>query len=191
MKLATILGSLNKDGSCANALKIVQSELALSDRIGLVKIDPNDFNLPFPGQSDSNSDAKNLQQLLSDVSGIIISTPEYHGSFSSIIKLIIENLGFPSVLSGKPISLLGVASGSIGAIKSLEQLRSVCSHIGAIVLPGPVSIANVRSVFDINGNCLDEKVERRLKTLANEMMSYVEKHVYPKHPLEEQVRDNL
>ncbi|MCH7770302.1 MAG: NAD(P)H-dependent oxidoreductase [Bacteroidetes bacterium] len=191
MKLATILGSLNKDGSCANALKIVQSELALSDRIGLVKIDPNDFNLPFPGQSDSNSDAKNLQQLLSDVSGIIISTPEYHGSFSSIIKLIIENLGFPSVLSGKPISLLGVASGSIGAIKSLEQLRSVCSHIGAIVLPGPVSIANVRSVFDINGNCLDKKVERRLKTLANEMMSYVEKHVCPKHPLEEQVRDNL
>jgi len=191
MKLVTILGSLNKDGSCANALKIVQSELALSDRIELVKIDPKNFNLPFPGQSDSNSDAKNLQQLLSDASGIIISTPEYHGSFSSIIKLIIENLGFPSVLSGKPISLLGVAGGSIGAIKSLEQLRSVCSHIGAIVLPGPVSIANVRSVFDINGNCLDEKIERRLKTLANEMMSYAEKHVCPEHPLEEQVRENL
>lgn len=191
MKLATILGSLNKDGSCANALKIVQNELTLLERIELVKIDPNDFNLPFPGQSDSKSDAKNLQILLSDASGIIISTPEYHGSFSSIIKLIIENLGFPSVLSGKPISLLGVASGSIGAIKSLEQLRSVCSHIGAIVLPGPVSIANVRSVFDINGNCLNEKVEQRLKTLANEMLSYAEKHVCPEHSLEEQVRDNL
>ena len=191
MKIATILGSLNKDGSCANALKIVQNELTLTERIELVKIDPTDFILPFPGQSDSKSDAKKLQLLLSDAMGIIISTPEYHGSFSSVIKLIIENLGFPSVLSGKPVSLLGVAGGSIGAIKSLEQLRSVCSHIGAIVLPGPVSIANVRSVFDINGNCLDAKVERRLKTFANEMLSYAEKHVCPVHPLEEQVRENL
>ena len=48
---------------------------------------------------------------------------------------MIENMGFPSVLAGKPVSLLGVAAGRIGAIKSLESLRGVCSHIGAIVLP--------------------------------------------------------
>ena len=60
---------------------------------------------------------------------------------SACAKLIIENLGFPSVLAGKAIVILGVAAGSAGAIKSLEQLRCVLSHIGAIVLPGPVSIA--------------------------------------------------
>ena len=63
-------------------------------------------------------------------------------------KLIIENLGFPSVLATKPVALLGVAAGQIGAIKSLEQLRSVLSHVGAIVLPGPVSVAGVQGVFD-------------------------------------------
>jgi FMN reductase len=188
MKIATILGSLNKDGSCANALKIVQNELIKSDSFELLKIDPNDFQLSFPGQSKFNSDAKKLQQLVSDTGGIIISTPEYHGSFSSILKLIIENLGFPSVLSGKPVSLLGVAGGSIGAIKSLEQLRSVCSHIGSIVLPGPVSIANVRSVFDKEGNCKDAKVEQRLKNLANQIIIYVEKHICHGQALEELVR---
>ena len=76
---------------------------------------------------------------------VILATPEYHGSFAAMMKLVIENLGFPSTLAGKPVALLGVAAGRIGAIKSLEQLRSVCSHVGAIVLPGPVSVANVFS----------------------------------------------
>jgi len=87
-----------------------------------------------------------LQQQVSDATGVIFATPEYHGSYSSVIKLVIEQLGFPSVLSGKPIALLGVAAGSIGAIKALEHLRSVCSHVGAIVLPGPVSVAAVHKV---------------------------------------------
>jgi len=191
MKIATILGSLNKNGSCAHALKIIQDELQKSDNVELIIVDPNDYALPFPGQSLPNSDEKKLQQLISDVDGIIISTPEYHGSFSSVLKLIIENLGFPSLLSGKPVSLLGVAGGSIGAIKSLEQLRSICSHVGSIVLPGPVSIPNVHSVFDKDGNCLDVKVEKRLRTLANEMIKYAEKHICPEHALEEQVRENL
>jgi FMN reductase len=191
MKIATILGSLNKNGSCAHALNIVIDEMQKDNNIEIVRVTPNEYRLPFPGQSITNSDEKKLQFLLSDTDGIIISTPEYHGSFSSIVKLIIENLGFPSVLSGKPVSLLGVAEGSIGAIKSLEQLRSICSHVGAIVLPGPVSIPRVHSVFDKEGNCLDVKVEKRLRTFADELIKYAEKHICPVHPLEEQVRENL
>lgn len=40
-----------------------------------------------------------------------------------MIKLVIENLGFPSPLAAKPVALLGVAAGQIGAIKSLESLQ--------------------------------------------------------------------
>jgi len=81
-----------------------------------------------------------------------------------VIKLVIESLGFPSALAGKPNALLGVAAGQIGAVKSLEALRSVCSHVGAIVLPGPVSVANVRAVFDDDGSIRDEKIEARIRS---------------------------
>ena len=190
MKIATILGSLNNNGSCAHALNIVIDELQKDQNIELIRIEPNGYTLPFPGQSLPNSDTKKLQSDLSDADGIIFATPEYHGSMSSIVKLIIENLGYPSVLSGKTVSLVGVAGGSIGAIKSLEQLRSICSHVGAIVLPGPVSIPKAHSVFDKEGKCLDAKVEKRLRALANEMIKYAAKHICPIHPLEEQVREN-
>ena len=51
---------------------------------------------------------------------------------SACPKLIIENLGFLSVLAGKPMVILGVAAGSGGAIKSLSAglggLRQIEQH---------------------------------------------------------------
>ncbi|NQV71930.1 NAD(P)H-dependent oxidoreductase, partial [bacterium] len=115
-------------------------------------------------------------------------TPEYHGSFTAMTKLMIENLGFPSVLSGKPVALVGVAAGRIGAIKSLEQLRGVCAHTGALVLPGAISIAGVQSAFDAEGNCTDPNAEKALKSVATSLISFIENFVCPKFVLEEMVR---
>ena len=103
--------------------------------------------------------------------------------------MVIENLGFPSTLAAKPVALLGVAAGQIGAIKALEHLRSVLSHVGAIVLPGPVSIANVQAVFDKEGNCLDDKIEKRLRGSATGLMDYIRGSICPKIALEAMVRE--
>ncbi len=105
------------------------------------------------------------------------------------MKLVIDNLGFPSELSGKPVALLGVAAGRIGAIKALEHLRSVASHVGAIVLPGPVSIAGVQGVFDKDGNCLDEGTEKIIRRLAHSLTDYIGNYICPKMALEEMVRE--
>ena len=75
------------------------------------------------------------------------------------------------MLAAKPVALLGVAAGAIGAIKALEHLRSVCSHIGAIVLPGPVSVAGVTRVFDENGKCIDAGTEKRVRGIARRLGS--------------------
>ena len=91
-------------------------------------------------------------------------------------------------MAGKPVGLLGVASGRIGAIKSLEQLRGVCSHVGAIVLPGPVSVAGVNRVFDAEGNCTDEAVEKQIRGLAHNLMDYLRQNVCPRMALEAMVR---
>jgi len=190
MKIATILGSVRPGNYTAKVLALVQNNLSAMAEIELIEIEPANLNLAMPGVRIENSDSKKLQTLIKESSGVIISTPEYHGSISSAIKLVIENLGFPSALSKKTVALLGVASGQIGAIKSLEQLRSICSHVGALVLPGPVSIANVRTVFDEDGNCLDSKIENKLTNFTNELVSYIRIKACPTHPLEELVREN-
>jgi chromate reductase len=106
-----------------------------------------------------------------------------------VTKLVIENLGFPSALAGKPVALLEVAAGRIGAIKSLEHLRGVCSHVGALVLPSVVSVAFVQKVFDANGRCLDAAVEEQVRGVATTILDYVHGYVCPRVTLERMVRE--
>jgi len=108
-----------------------------------------------------------------------------------MLKLMLENLGFPSVIGGKPIALLGCAAGRIGAIKSLEQLRSVCAHTGAIVLPAPISIAGVNRVFDEAGNCTDDASKTAIESVAVTLLDYLNNHVCPAHTLEKMMREGL
>lgn len=187
--IATILGSLRPGNYTAKALALVHDALKEHSNVELIQIDPGMLNLPMPGQAAVSSDSEQLKEIVKNATGVILSTPEYHGSFSSVMKLVIENLGFPSVLSGKPVALLGVAAGAIGAIKSLEQLRSVCSHVGAIVLPGPVSVASVHLVFDELGNCLDEKIEKRIRGVATTLIEYIHRSICPQIALEQMVRE--
>jgi FMN reductase len=190
IKIVTILGTKRPGNYTAKAVAIVQDEIQNKPEVELVKVDPANLQLGFPDERINSSDAKYLREVVSSATGVILATPEYHGSFSSMMKLFIENLGFPSVLGTKPVALLGVAAGQIGAIKSLEQLRSVCSHVGAIVLPGPVSVPNVRSVFDEEGNCLDQRIEKRIRKVAISLIDYIHNHVCPKFTLEQSVREN-
>ncbi|MFQ5864815.1 MAG: NADPH-dependent FMN reductase [bacterium] len=187
--IVAILGSIRPGNFTGKALALVIDEFKKYQDITLQLIDPSVMNLPIPGKEGNFADMKTLKEDVSRATGVVLSTPEYHGSFSSGIKLIIENLGFPSVLSGKPVALLGVAAGQIGAIKALEHLRSVCSHIGAIVLPGPVSVSGVQKLFDDKGRCLDQKTEKRIRGVATNLIDYIRANICPRVALEQMVRN--
>lgn len=187
IRIVTLLGTPRPNNYTGKALILVQDELSRAGAM-VEAFDPAQMALGFPGEPMSE-DAKRMQESVKSASGLVLATPEYHGSFSSMLKLMIENLGFPSAMGGKPVALLGVAAGRIGAIKSLEQLRGVCSHVGAIVLPGPVSVAGVNKLFDEKGNCLDESTEKIVRGVATNLMDYLHQNVCPRMALEALVRD--
>lgn len=184
--IVSISGTSRPGNYTAKALAVVNNELE-GRELSPTVFDARDLSLSFPGQPPTD-DAQRLRSAIESCSGVIIATPEYHGSFSATTKLIIENLGFPSTLAGKPVALVGVAAGRIGAIKSLEQLRVVCSHVGALVLPGAVSIAGVQAAFDSEGNCTDGGVEDALRGIASALLEFIEHYVCPKYTLEAMVR---
>lgn len=186
--IACISGTNRPNNYTSRALHIVTEELS-SLGAKAEFIDARDLQLAFPGQ-EATPDAKRLQLQIREAQGVIIATPEYHGSFAAMTKLIIENLGFPSALQGKPVALLGVASGRLGAIKSLEHLRSVCAHTGAIVMPGAVSIAGVKRAFDEQGHVTDEGTEKALRDVAHSLVDFLKEYVHPKQVLEAMVRED-
>jgi FMN reductase len=187
IRIVAVLGSVRPNNFTAKALNLVVHEVQKHPHISIEVIDPANLNLSFPGVTPS-ADSQRIKSTIAEATGVIMATPEYHGTFSSVMKLVIENLGFPSALAGKPVTLLGVASGQIGAIKALEHLRGVCSHVGAIVLPGPISIAGVNKLFDEQGRCLDEKIEKRIRSVATNLIDYIRGYICPKVALEQLVR---
>jgi len=188
IEIVTLAGSVRPNNYTEQALSIVVDELEQHPNVIVHQIDLGRINFPLPGRPLQDPLVKEFQQIVRNATGVIIATPEYHGSFSSLIKLAIENLGYPNALKGKPLALLGVANGRIGAIKSLEHLRSVGSHVGALVLPSLISLDRVRERFDRDGKPLDDETETRLRGLASTLLDYIKTSICPKYVLEEMMR---
>jgi len=189
LKIVIINGSVRPGNYTAKAAALVADELKKDASVAVETVDPGGLDLPLPGVDPGSPVSQQLQQKVREASGIVLATPEYHGSFSSVMKLVIENLGFPSALSGKPVALLGVAAGSIGAIKSLEQLRGVCAHVGAIALPLPVSVANVQKAFAADGTCQDPAVDKLVRRVGTGLLDYIRTSVCPRVQLEQLLRE--
>jgi FMN reductase len=187
VRIVAILGSVRPANFTAKALALVADQMRQRG-VALDVVDPAKLTLPPPGIAPDAPDARAVHELVAQATGVILATPEYHGCFSSVMKLVIENLGFPSALAGKPVALLGVAAGQIGAVKSLEALAGVCTHVGAIVLPGAVSVAGVQRLFDSEGRCLDAGVEKRIRSVATNLIDYIDGSICPRIALEQIVR---
>lgn len=187
VRVVLIGGSVRPGNYTGMALRLVAEELE-KQGIAQETVDPARLSLPWPGTGQDAPEVKALRETVAGATGVVLATPEYHGTFSSVIKLVIENLGFPSALAGKPVALLGVAAGQIGAIKSLEALASVGTHVGALVLPGAVSVANVQKAFDTEGKCLDAAVDKRVRSVATNLLQYIRGHICPSVALEAMVR---
>lgn len=153
----------------ADEVKALDAELDFIDPVGI--------EISYLGQKFAEPFAGELKKRVATADGIIFATPEYNGTFSAVLTAIIENLDYPVVFSGKPVALLGVAAGAIGAIKSLEHLRSVCSHSGALVLPGEVSIAQVYKYFNEQGQCKDVKIEELVRQVPRSLVQYIEQRI--------------
>ena len=149
---------------------IALDELKGAAEVEVVRV--GEWNFPLPGDGSAPDDGERLRDLVLSSDALLFATPEYHGSISSTMKLIIDNLGFPSTLEGKSVAILGVAMGP-SADNALDHLRHILTHIGASVLPTEASIGGIHKKFDENGNCTDEEVEAALRFLARGLLDHL------------------
>jgi NAD(P)H-dependent FMN reductase len=190
IRIVTICGSVRPGNYTAMALELAIDELKKTPGVEVTPIRLESLDLPLPGLAARDPAAiEQFQQTVGGATGVLLASPEYHGGISSPMKLAIDNLGFPSMLGGKPVSILGVASGVIGAIKSTEQLRAICAHVGAVPLPLAVSIAKIQQVYDAEGNCLDAATEKYIRRAGRNLIDYINDAVCPKISLEAILRE--
>jgi FMN reductase len=182
MKIVIINGSIRPGNYTSMASALIANELRKHPDIAVHVINPAEYGLVFPGEP-AGEGMTRLRQEVREADAVVLATPEYNGGLSSVMKAVIENLEHPSALAGKPIALLGVAAGAIGAIKSLEMLRSIAAHVGAIVLPQAVSVAAVQNRFSPGGEVLDRSTETSVRALAQALVKYLHDTIKTRHEL--------
>jgi FMN reductase len=175
LKIFVALGSARQNSNTRKATGVVMDELRQLPDVDAELIDPRLVELRLPGLDGHKELAQELTAKVRTAAGVVLVTPEYDGSYSSVIKLVIEHLGYPSSLAGKPVSILGVASGRIGAVRAVEHLRSVCTNIGALVLPRSQSIAAVHHMFDDKGHCTDQETDEAIRSLTRDLVDFARK----------------
>ena len=133
-----------------------------------------DFDLVFYGsvpQDRYPPDVLRLRKVLKDSQGIILATPEYHGSLTGALKNMLDLMSIEE-FETKIVGLVGVAGGHIGAINSLNTMKTICRNLHCWVLPQEVSIANSAHTFNDDGTVKDPKIEERLLNVGRQLVKF-------------------
>ncbi|WP_437782711.1 NADPH-dependent FMN reductase [Sorangium sp. So ce1097] len=105
-----------------------------------------------------------LSARLHEADGLLFVTPEYHGSFSGVLKNALDY--FWEEFSKKPIGVAAVSAGKLGGINASTQLQHVILSLGAFPVPTKLLVPEVQSAFDeslqVNGEHLVKSTARFL-----------------------------
>jgi NAD(P)H-dependent FMN reductase len=112
--------------------------------------------------------------------GLLVGTPEYHGSYSGVIKNALDLLSFDE-LGGKMVGLVAVSGGASGA-SALSHLRLVMRAVHAWVVPQQVMVPYASKAFDEQGRARDPALEKRLLDLGREVVKFARIHAAAEPP---------
>ena len=140
-------------------------------------LDLADYDLGFAGRGGKTEPAgvTALRGLVKEADGIILGTPEYHGSFSGVLKNALDHMGFTE-FEGKMVGLVGVSGGTMGAFDALNSLRNVGRALHAWVIPEQASVPEAWKVFEDSGEVKDAEIAGRLLTVGRQVARFARLH---------------
>jgi NAD(P)H-dependent FMN reductase len=164
-----IAGSL-RDGSYTR--KSVARALRSADASGATTelLDLREWDLPvYDADDDEVGDAVAFAAEVRRADAVVLGTPTYHGSYSSVVKNALDYCGFDE-FEDTTVGLLCVAGGSFPT-SPLEHLRSVCRALNAWVVPHQAALPRVSSKFE-DGELVDEGLAERVDVLGKRVVQY-------------------
>ncbi len=134
-----------------------------------------DLNFPLYNGDDEDASGvpeavQNVADQISAADAILISTPEYNGSISGVLKNALDWVSRTKggVWHDKPVAIMSAAAGRTGGALAQYSLRSAMVPFRARLVNGPqVMIANSGSEFDENGVLASERYRNTLTDLMD------------------------
>lgn len=171
-----IPGSL-REGSHTRMVVDLALEGAAEVGARVEAIDLRQLRLPFV-EEDGAEESAPVQQLRARVraaQGIVLGTPEYHGSFSGVLKNALDLMGFEE-FEGKMLGLVGVSGGALGATAALNELRGVGRTLHAWVVPEQAGVPAAHRAFTADGRLEDARLAERVREVGRQVARFAYLH---------------
>jgi len=106
--------------------------------------------------------------------GLHVVTPEYNGGMPGILKYFIDMLKFPESFEHRPVCFTGLAAGTWGALRPVEQLQAIFGYRNAYLYPERVFLPEIYDLLDDSGRLKDAELLGRLKKQVHGFIGFVE-----------------
>ncbi|MDC1141973.1 NAD(P)H-dependent oxidoreductase [Planctomycetota bacterium] len=163
--------------------KLVQAGALLLNDAGAetTVINVKDFDIPLFDQ-DLEADGLpvgvlKLKTLAKDHDGYFISSPEYNGSLSPLLKNTIDWLSRPApdeprgaAFNGKTGAVVAASPGAMGGIRGLPHVRQILSGVGLTLVPAQLALGNAATAFSEEGSLTNERSAATLQRICTDLV---------------------
>lgn len=112
------------------------------------------------------------KQFLLEAEKFIFIVPEYNGSYSGILKLLIDNSDVKPAWANKKALLTGVSTGRAGNLRGLEHLTGSLLHMKMIVHPNRLPISVVNKLLDAQDHIADPATWQVMENQIQEFIRF-------------------
>jgi chromate reductase, NAD(P)H dehydrogenase (quinone) len=177
MRILAIAGSL-REGShnmrlLHEARRLAPSGIEVVSWNGLRDIPPYD---PGMDVDPAPPAVAGMRRAIAGSDAVLISTPEYNGSVSGVLKNALDWASRPwpgNPLRGKPVAVMAASEGSFGGVWAQADAKRVLGITGARVIEEGLALPYAQDAFDESGGLIEpvyrENVVATLTALADEV----------------------
>ena len=161
----------SKSGMLVNAAL----NLAKSQGAEVVFWDLSEQPLPLVGEEGcwTHPNVQAFQALLSECDAFFLSSPEYHGTMSGVMKNTMDWM-YDKHVGGKVFGLMSTLGGVTNS-NTLNHMRIALRWLHGWPVPEQLAVGHVKEAFGEDGHLVDDSLKQRLESLVNSVLKAAEK----------------
>jgi chromate reductase, NAD(P)H dehydrogenase (quinone) len=179
-QLLTILGIAGSLRRASYNRGLIRAAIELAPAgINIVAYDLGDlplYNADVEAEGDPQPVAR-LKRAIAAADGLLIATPEYNHCVPGVLKNAIDWASRPprsSVLTGKPVAVMGASTGGGGTARAQAHLRDGLAYTNGLVLPLPeVLVSSAAQKFDTENNLSDADTRDEVRDLLKALAAWI------------------
>lgn len=162
MRIAILVGATRRESTTA-LISAYIAKLMEDEGHEVTLFDLRAKPLPFYDDDDEDihPHTSELMDAVLHADAVVLSTPEYHGSLTGVLKNALDYLGGDQ-FGGKAVLSVSSAGGAVG-LSSLQQLQTIVRNVHGINSPEWISVGGAQRQFLPDGTPESLDVQKRIR----------------------------